>query len=449
MAKLGKIKVTRDVATTFGTNLFSIGFSFVAGVVLARFLGPSGKGLFLLVFYVPGLLSSFVGLSFGQSILFFLRKERIQPQDTVMAVLIPVFILSFVTITGYLLLLPYLRTNILRTIDSDLTLLAIFTLPVMLLVNYVPKNVFRGLGRIRLSNIFSICQQVLMLCLPIIFIVFYGPTYRSAAYGYFAAYILLGVVILITLFVLSFPVSWKLKINDFLEMLKLGFQYHIVSVLIQMEYRLDILVIAMYLNPGQIGIYSLGVTIAKLPWAIANSVTNVMFPKISSSSRQAAIDFTVRATRISFYLTLFSAIGLIIFGYPLIYFAYGTDFIAAYFIVVILSIGIVNNSLFRTLGIYFSGIGQPMITARVSIITVILNVIFNFSLIPLWGINGAAITSAATYSISGLVIMFIFIRATNTNFSQFFVFQKEDKDFIKGRFLGFMKRFNLGSKKKF
>ena len=70
--------------------------------------------------------------------------------------------------------------------------------------------------------------------------------------------------------------------------------------------------------------------------------------------------------------------------------------------------GVVVFSIFKVLNGYFSGIGKIKIIIYSFTPILFLNVILNFWLIPIYGINGAAISSTISYSLGVFVLLIIY-----------------------------------------
>ncbi len=420
-----QISTVGDVAITYGTQLLLVLVKFGTGVLTARLLGATGKGVYVLAFYIPGILSTLGNLAIGQSLIYRLRRQELSPQQMFAAVLIPVVLISALIIGAYWLLLPLLQATTLRDVDPDLATLTILVVPVMLLSNYV-SNVFRGLGRILIYNLFNITKYGLVLIGLVTGFIFLGTSAQDATYATLAAYAAISLILLAALFAASYPLASSLPARELINTTKLGLKYHTVQVLSFMEYRFDVLVLATLLPPDQVGIYSVAVTIAQLPWLISHSLGTVLFPKVISLSPESAAQFTGTVIRNSVALHLLAVLGLALFGYPIISLAYGAEFQTSYFVFLLLGPGIVVNALFRVTSSYFSGIGQPLTTARVSLGTLIANILLNVLLIPSMGIFGAALASLITYSASGIVMFVIFIHHTGLPWQRTLLVQKSD-----------------------
>lgn len=114
------------------------------------------------------------------------------------------------------------------------------------------------------------------------------------------------------------------------------------------------------------------------------------------------------------YILLFSIIGI---GFLMIIFLFGKyilsifnqEYILYFSTLVVLSIGIIGVLILRGLfGNLLSSIGKAHISFIIILIAIILNLISNYFLIPIYGIFGAAITSAFLMWFTGILCMVFF-----------------------------------------
>ena len=112
----------------------------------------------------------------------------------------------------------------------------------------------------------------------------------------------------------------------------------------------------------------------------------------------------VNTARTTFLLSLPVALGLIIFGrWYLVLF--GPEFTEATVPLTILSIGQLVNVACGPVGMIMIMTGQEGTAARLITVAAVANVVLCASLIPLWGMNGAAIGSAGSLVLLGALLV--------------------------------------------
>ena len=97
-----------------------------------------------------------------------------------------------------------------------------------------------------------------------------------------------------------------------------------------------------FLTSSAIGIYSVAVVMAQFLWYLSNALNTVLFPFLSSNRNKQTenIQFTIELTKIILALNLILITLLVLFGKFLIFIFYLQDFISAYEVFFMLTIGL-------------------------------------------------------------------------------------------------------------
>ncbi|MEH6992830.1 polysaccharide biosynthesis C-terminal domain-containing protein, partial [Neobacillus drentensis] len=119
-----------------------------------------------------------------------------------------------------------------------------------------------------------------------------------------------------------------------------------------------------------------------------------------------------------------------IFGKFFITLLYGTEFSSAYIVTIIIFIGIISMTIYKILYPYYVSNGLQKFCYKVLLIGAIVNVILNFALIPLFGIEGAAISSVLSYSVCGYILLKRFLVTKNIRLLDLILITNSDKEYI-------------------
>ncbi len=156
----------------------------------------------------------------------------------------------------------------------------------------------------------------------------------------------------------------------------------------------DILILGIWVLASDVGIYRVAIQGALLVVFIQQSMNVYASPyftkfyELDDFSKLQAI-VTMNA-RISFAGSLVIYLVYVFAGEMIIDFAFGQSYSEAYLPLVILGLGQVINAQFGSVGVLLNMTGHERSVLRVFVITLIINVILNFSFIPFYGIYGAA-----------------------------------------------------------
>jgi len=150
------------------------------------------------------------------------------------------------------------------------------------------------------------------------------------------------------------------------------------------------------------GIFDRGQPLIQFAAFFATALGLALVPSIAEANAQKNQELIVLRTSVAMRLTLLiglaASFGLAILAEPINIMFYKTDEGS-----VALAI-LAFTALFSTLGIasgsILQGLGHVMLPARNLLVGVMVKVLCNLILIPLWGINGAAISTVAAYAVA-------------------------------------------------
>lgn len=170
---------------------------------------------------------------------------------------------------------------------------------------------------------------------------------------------------------------------------------------------IDTLLIGVFLSQGAVAVYEVAWRFSGFALILTNAVTTVLYPRLSAlveaSEYQHIRPFGVKG----YFYTVTPIIALfaggVVLGEQLVSILYGVDYIGAFLPFIVLLAARVFYSIRRIAVITLYAVGHDELVARVSIAAVVLNVLLNVTLIPLYGINGAAVGSLCSYALLGIV----------------------------------------------
>ena len=146
-------------------------------------------------------------------------------------------------------------------------------------------------------------------------------------------------------------------------------------------------------NSAQIGVYHTAFKLSMFATIGLMAVKSIASPKFAELYKQKEFKLlekvTQQSTKLIFWTTL-PLVALFIFFSESLMLLFGDEFKAGVFAFILLSIGRVFVSFSGAAGNLLQMCGRQVIFMNVAIIGSVINVILNFSLIPIYGINGSA-----------------------------------------------------------
>ena len=391
-------RFTRQVGITLITKVVNLSLSFAVAAIIARWLGPEGKGMLALALLLPGMLGLFLSGGINVANVYFAGSKRLDVAVlsanslgfTILMSILGCAIVLVMTSIGWLeALVPGVPTWI--------VLLAMLGFPANLL-NVFFSAILQGLQLIGTVNLINLIQRIITLSLTILLVIVWKLSVLGALVAALASWTLSLIVSGIALRrhggVLT-P-SWSYSVLR--TILSFGLRGHIGNVLQFFNYRLDIFIVNLFLGPAGVGIYTVTVRLAELLWYLPNAVGFVIFPKAAASKPEEMNVFTPRVFRLTLGLTALGALGLAMVGRPVINFVFSSAFIDAYMPLLVLLPGVVLLGGSKVLTNEIAGRGYPHYNSLNAALALVVTVVLDLVLIPRYGVLGAALASSTAYA---------------------------------------------------
>ena len=249
-------------------------------------------------------------------------------------------------------------------------------------------------------------------------------------FGYYLGLTVIGLAI--SLAYLSFGHRERISISsmDF-SFIKhsygFGMRAFVSMFLISLLVRADIVIVKRLLDYSQVGIYSIAAHVVDMLQVASNLVGSLLLAKLSDTAEE-----TEKWQLMKKMLMLFSVfllvgnLGFMLLGKYVLGIFFGLDFVPAYAVYLWLipaSFGLSFGSLFNN---YLNSKGFPIVTIVIAGLALLLNVGLNYLMIPLWGINGAALATSIAYLFWFFLIIAYEQKATSGRLLPHLIPKRED-----------------------
>lgn len=426
-----------DIISVFSSNVFSLVANLAIVVILTRLLGPKGYGLYNAILVIPLLVVSFFQMGIRPSTVFMIGSGKYDQDQVVSAVL------SALILTGGSGILFSLTTYLFMYRDGYTPLLigmALLTIPMRLSAIYA-GGVFLAKEQMGKANLMNWLTALLMLVSALFFVWILKLKVAGALFGMLISNLFVSVYAIRMLYK-SYNVKISLKNPLILSMLKLGVVYAISFLIIQLNYRIDIILLQRLADTREVGLYSLGVAMAELLWQIPLAISIVVMTRSANSKDpELMTSNTLRLLRLSLVAGVVLSVFIFVLAPFVIPMVFGESFRESIGIVQSILPAIIIVIIFRILSGQLSGMGRPEVAIYSFLPALILNIILNFILIPGLGGLGAAISSNVSYLTGSLIYLYRYTKITGTSISEIFRFSVGDFIFVKNFIKHMLNRF--------
>ncbi|PAV11741.1 hypothetical protein ASJ81_09280 [Methanosarcina spelaei] len=422
--------LTKDGISVFATQILTLVIGFISGVLLARWLGPSGRGVFTALLVYPTIMISLLSMGMRQATVYYLGKKKYSESDIVGVTLLLLISSSIIGVLISVIIISYTKNS---GYNQMLILLASLTIPADLTINY-----FTGIliGKQRISKFNQVMYLVPIINLALIFfLVYFEKLYIvGAVLATLAAKIVLAIYALLLI-----NREYTLKICCVPEMIKrmvsLGSIYAFSLFILNLNYRVDIIILEHLSNVAEIGQYTIGVGFAELLWQLPAAFGLVIFAYSANAKDSDKFSQDIaKMVRIIFPIVFIGSVFLYFASGYIIPFLYGEEYIPSIKMLKILLPGIVMMSFFKIINMDLAGRGKPDVTIKLFLPAVLINIVLNIILIPDFGGCGAALASTISYTLASISILYYYMKITQLSLSDIFICKKSDINFLLGLF---------------
>ena len=420
----------KDLSNIGLSKLLIIVFGIGRGIITARWLGPDANGTIAALAVYPSLFITFGALGVSQSATHFVGKGQFSEESiktsisqiwmatAFLSTLISYFLIRFYSNSGENLLWIFL---------------AIAPIPFSLFNKY---NLGIFLGKNDIGSYTKISW--LPPCIVFFFTVLLVVAFPFDVSGALCAAIggpafIFFVIILKNDFTkcIRFEFNWKI----IRSLVSLGVVYATALLVINLNYKLDIILLDKLSTPFELGIYAKGVVITDYLWQIPMLLSTIVFAR--SSRAKNAIEFSRKVSQLLRLSIIFVGIGSVVLAFSaryIILIMYGNEFIKSAEVLLRLLPGVLLLTIFKVMNMDLAGKGKPWISMKAMIPSLLLNVVLNCILIPNHGANGAAISSAVSYTIAAVSFLYFYSEEVHLSIREILSYSRDDFLQIKNAF---------------
>jgi len=411
------------VAVLFGTYVFGAGIGIINGILLARLLGPAGKGDYYILVLVP--TTAMVLLQFGLPQAFNFYSARGQTKRIGIKALVLTAALTIVAVVAMVVLLPLFRESILHDITPGQLALALLAFPLSLYAT-LTTGIVMGRKAVRWYASIKIAYPIASTVLLVVILVGLGPSVDGAI-----AVFLIAAAIQAVGFALG-AASVTRAVADpesasYRDLLRYGLRFYPGSLSGFFVYRADAVLIAFLIADASadLGYYSMAVGLAEMIFFFPTAVSSLLFPHVAGSSREDSDRQVAVVTRVTLLVSAVAATMLVPAAAVVIWVLL-PDFTPSLAPLLVLLPGVVALTGATIVGSYLRGIGRPGLPSLVSLMALAVNIVANLVLIPRFGIVGAAAASLVSYTLSSLSLSLIAAHFTGTPVTGFWIPRASD-----------------------
>ncbi len=403
---MSQINLKKNIITSGSFRIVILILSFLISWISARYLGVTLKGEYSYLITLCGFMWTVLDLGVYRSYPYIVRKRPDEVQ----------------TLFGWTIITMFFEIVVMTSIGvafldfwNKLIGYQLSPVKIIFLVMFVSLNkafmqlqaISMGMDRILQNSLAHFLSSAIFLVLLLI--------------GYFALLKVdrINAVMIFTvtgfgcsILYLVFSNHWLLHFKSFnLKLIKMfysyGFRVFLSSLFIMLLIRADIVIIKHFLCFTQVGIYSMAAHIVDFIQIASNLVGGLLFVKLADTEDDVSKWLLLKKTLLLFFFFITLAnLGFGFLGKFIMRIMFGTQFVPVYYVYIWLMPAVYGLSFGSLFNNYLNSKGFPVISIILPAVALLINIGLNLWLIPVMGINGAALSTSFSYFLWLVLIIY-------------------------------------------
>jgi O-antigen/teichoic acid export membrane protein len=420
--------LARGASLTLAARLVALFVGIGSSIIVARALGPAGKGQYALVILVLALFQMMGGLGLDQAVTYFVAKRRREARAVgfTLACFSALIGLLLIGVHFVISMMPFYSRLLERmAIEPGLVWILILLLP-----GALPAQTFTaatlGLERYREYNLATLIAPItnIMFLVPLVIILDLGVVGAVVSFG---GSVLVGVAGAAAIFFTASSGSVRFDKRILGEAFGFGIRAHVAHLAWFLHYRADMFLIGYITGPAALGFYTTAANVAESLFMAPSAIGTVLFPRVAAGPDEAR-SITPIASRHALWLTLGLATVLALVAWPFIFVLYGQQFLPSVLLLWLLLPGVISLSVGRVLSADLNGRRMPGVVAKVNCSMAVLNLALNLWWIPIFGAAGAAAATSISYTAAVYLLGRRFCRVSGATWPELVWLTEEDRE---------------------
>ena len=397
-----------DIVGLIGSRAMLVVFGLATGVITARLLGPHDRGLFTVLLLMPQTLVNFAKMGVAQANVYYIRRRGASVSTVASNSLVLSLIVSVILVAVCWLARPWVLDPFTKGARGTLVIVALSAIPFVMIESYF-LSILQAVENFRAYNLQSIYKAIFSFLTIAVALLALNGRLWAALFSQLLVTIGANIWLLYQVRQLApFGLKWDGGLGR--GMLEFGVKSYFQTLAAHLHYRIDVYLIAYFLDPAQVAFYSIAVNITNPILQIPDAVGTVIFPKLAGSSDADAHARTAVTCRHTLFTTILAALFYAGIGSQALTIFYGDRYAPAIRPMILMLPGIIMISLYQILTRNFTSRNRQQVNIVAAGIALGVNFTLNVILIPRFGISGAAVSTAISYTLAALLLLFVFVR---------------------------------------
>lgn len=424
----------------FGTDLFTYSLALITSIVVARPLGPAGRGVFAIITIFNQYWVSLVLMGMGSvAEIQLAKKEHSLRAVHSFALFFSAFV-GVISLVLFLILRSWLLGMFFSHIDERFAVVSVLMIP-LVLYSILVNKILIGMNEIPALNVFKVIKSIFDLTSFTLLLLVIPLGLTGGVMTWVLSLALMALIQGVWLLKLS---GWRLELNRRIiqESFSFGWKVQFAFLPAVAIAQMDSFALNYFHGAEQVGFYTIANNAVFRMSLLFGSVLTATQAKIIGHARQDSEQLIRRLIRHSAFLAGIIALILCFTGRYLIVWFYGKPFALSADALSILSFGMIAVTTANFFNIYAVGqLKKPALSALIHWGNFFLGLILYFLLIPRFGLRGTAFASVLISIAKVAGYLWLLGWCSRKSLSETFLLQREDFAFWKQKIRSFRENF--------
>ena len=393
--------------SVFKRDIFTKLWSILAGVIIARILGPASMGIWYILLMIPSYAEPFGRFKCDIASVYYLGKGKYSFAETYFNLIAVTLISSAAVMLFFLWQRQFIFETLLKSSLSDryLVYAMILYIPVSF-INICYSYLFLAKEDVVGYNLLVILPLVISTLLSVILLILKlgltGLVLATLCGG------IIGVCFAAHRIAKTERMFFHVNIPMLKDFFKFGSKLYLSGLVDHFQLYVSAMLVAVFLIPSAVTFYRMGQQNALLLCMITSAVGTFLYPLVTRENENNGNMITIRTCRLCMLILVILAVFGAVLVKPAVLILYGKTFLPQVEPFLIILPGVVLYGASTLLSSYFLGKGKPGIVLKLSFIPLLTQLVLCTILIPRFGIIGAAISTSISYALAGIFNIIIF-----------------------------------------
>jgi stage V sporulation protein B len=405
--------VAINVLGIAGTAVIGFGLS----IALARWLGPSDRGLLALMYSVSWIALMLGGVGIPWAAIYFSTKRDVKAEELFGNSLLQAGVLAALLIPATVLLQRPISNAFGQGRGGETWVLAAVLVPVTFL-NWTTHGQLQGMLLFGRYNVLSVISKAAEAVSVLILLGALGLGVTAGMIAYIVASAVMVVGALKPILAAGRP---RLRRQLLAAMLRYGSRVQMGSIFQTVIARLDIVILQLFRPLTQVGYYAIAQIVAEVVLQLTGAFQSSVLPLVAHYEQHAERQASTSADSVRHHCILAGAatLAIAVLGPLMILFLYGSTYRSAIAPMLVLLPAVWFAGMGGVIQSDLSGRGMPGTASKLAGLAAAVTVALDFALIPPFGVMGAAVASLIVYSAYGIASLIAIHRVSGIPIRRF------------------------------